>query len=31
MGAIQLNPPHGQKDGSERMSITLPAKSGNGS
>ena len=24
MGTIQLNPPHGQKDGFERMSITLP-------
>lgn len=24
LGAIQLNPPHGQKDSFERMSITLP-------
>jgi len=24
IAAIQLNPPHGQKDGFERMSITLP-------
>ena len=26
MGAIQLNPPHGEKDSFERMSITLPPK-----
>jgi hypothetical protein len=24
IGDIQLNPPHGEKDGFERMSITLP-------